>query len=187
MIAWGVPSSMRAFLLGGWGMKIGRRALLVAVAIVLGAVVGSRAALAQPVGELSVAPPSGAPRILVVIPGDRAARTGAADMAAGSVDLVTLIFNYHDLGHLGVDRDAMNRALKSSGYYLIVDHAGRTGPEISEAETLHQIEQVFLRREVAAAGFRVVAEGNVVRKPNDPRDKNSSDLLRSKNEFVLGL
>ena len=30
---------------------------------------------------------------------------------AEQIDLVTLMFNYHDLGHLGVDRAAMNRAV----------------------------------------------------------------------------
>jgi hypothetical protein len=30
-----------------------------------------------------------------------------SDLASGRIDLVTLMFNYHDLGHLGVDRAAM--------------------------------------------------------------------------------
>jgi hypothetical protein len=33
------------------------------------------------------------------------------ELAAERIDLVTLMFNYHDLGHLGVDRAAMNQAL----------------------------------------------------------------------------
>ena len=33
------------------------------------------------------------------------------EVADGGLDLVTLMFNYHDLGHLGVDRDSMNRAI----------------------------------------------------------------------------
>ena len=32
------------------------------------------------------------------------------ELADAKLDLVTLIFNYHDLGHLGTDRAAMNRA-----------------------------------------------------------------------------
>ena len=32
-----------------------------------------------------------------------------AELADGRLDLVTLMFNYHDLGFLGVDRAAMNR------------------------------------------------------------------------------
>ena len=104
-------------------------------------------------------------------------------------DLVTLMFNYHDLGHLGVDRAAMNRAifqaLKRGGVYVIADHSGRPGTGISEAGTLHRIEEAFLRKEVEAAGFKLAAEGNFLRNPKDPRDKNTPDPPQPKDEFVL--
>src|SRR5712671_4338108 len=104
-------------------------------------------------------------------------------------DLVTLMFNYHDLGHLGVDRAAMNRAvfraLKPGGLYVIADHAGRPGTGISESGTLHRIEEAFLRQEVEAAGFTLVEEGKFLRNPNDPRDKNTPDPPQPKDEFVL--
>jgi predicted methyltransferase len=41
--------------------------------------------------------------------------------------------------------------------------------------TLHRIEEAFLRKEVEAAGFKLLAEGNFLRNPNDPRDKNTPD------------
>jgi predicted methyltransferase len=108
---------------------------------------------------------------------------------AEQIDLVTLMFNYHDLGHLGVDRAAMNRALfralKPGGLYVIADHAGRPGTGISESGTLHRIEESFLRQEVEAAGFRLVEEGKFLRNPNDPRDKNTPDPPQPKDEFVL--
>jgi len=104
-------------------------------------------------------------------------------------DLVTLMFNYHDLGHLGVDRAAMNRAvfqaLKKGGVYVIADHSGRPGTGISEAGTLHRVEEAFLRKEVEAAGFKLAAEGNFLRNPKDPRDKNTPDPPQPKDEFVL--
>jgi predicted methyltransferase len=111
------------------------------------------------------------------------------ELKAGSVDLVTLIFNYHDLGFLGVDRAKMNeavfRALKPGGFYIVADHSGRPGTGISESGTLHRIEEAFLRKEVEAAGFKLVAEGNFLRNPNDPRDKNTPDPPQPKDEFVL--
>ena len=111
------------------------------------------------------------------------------DLGDGTIDLVTLMFNYHDLGHLGVDRSAMNRAvfraLKPGGIYVIADHSGRPGTGISESGTLHRIEQAFLRQEVEAAGFRLLEEGNFLRNPNDPRDKNTPDPPQPKDEFVL--
>ena len=112
-----------------------------------------------------------------------------AELAEAKVDMVTLIFNYHDLGHMGADRAAMNRAvfraLKPGGIYIIADHSGRAGTGITEAGTLHRIEEAFLRQEVEAAGFKLVAEGNFLRNPNDPRDKNTPDPAMPKDEFVL--
>lgn len=107
----------------------------------------------------------------------------------GQLDLVTLMFNYHDLGHAGIDRARMNAAvfagLKSGGIYVIADHAGRPGTGISESGTLHRIEEDFLRAEVQAAGFKLLAHGDFLRNPNDPRDKNTPDPAQPKDEFVL--
>ncbi len=108
---------------------------------------------------------------------------------AGQVDLVTLMFNYHDLGHMGVDRAQMNAAvfagLKRGGLYVIADHAGRPGTGISESGTLHRIEEAFLQKEVEAAGFKLVAHGDFLRNPSDPRDRNTPEPPQPKDEFVL--
>ena len=154
-------------------------------------------------------PPSGPPRPSPVMLADRESRMKGANVAAapitavvqpfedpvpaeladGKLDLVTLMFNYHDLGFLNVDRAAMNKAifkaLKPGGIYVIADHSGRPGTGISESGTLHRIEEAFLRKEVEAAGFKLVAEGNFLRNPNDPRDKNTPDPPQPKDEFFL--
>ena len=110
-------------------------------------------------------------------------------VAAGGLDLVTLMFNYHDLGHMGVDRARMNKAifagLKSGGMYVIADHAGRPGTGISEAGTLHRIDETFLRQEVESAGFKLARRGDFLRNPADPRDKNIPDPPQPKDEFVF--
>ena len=108
---------------------------------------------------------------------------------AGKLDLMTLMFNYHDLGHMGVDRTAMNSAvfaaLKPGGEYVIADHAGRPGTGISESGTPHRIEEAFLRQQVEAAGFKLAEEGMFLRNANDPRDHNPPDPPQPKDEFVL--
>jgi predicted methyltransferase len=108
---------------------------------------------------------------------------------AGKLDLVTLMFNYHDLGHMAVDRTRMNAAvfagLKSGGMYVLADHAGRPGTGISEAGTLHRIEEAFLQKEVEAAGFKLVDRGTFLSNPSDPRDKNTPEPAQPKDEFVL--
>ncbi len=112
-----------------------------------------------------------------------------AEVAVNGLDLVTLMFNYHDLGHMGVDRAQMNRAvfaaLKPGGMYVIADHSGRPGTGISESGTLHRIEKTFLRAEVEQAGFKIIEEGHFLRNPNDPRDKNTPEPPMPKDEFVL--
>ena len=110
-------------------------------------------------------------------------------LAVDSLDLVTLMFNYHDLGFLGVDRAQMNRALfralKPGGVYVIADHAGRPGTGISESGSLHRIEEAFLRGEVEASGFKLAGEANFLRNPADPRDQNTPNPPQPKDEFVL--
>jgi predicted methyltransferase len=109
------------------------------------------------------------------------------ELAAGSLDLVTLMFNYHDMG--GLDRARMNAAifaaLKRGGAYIVADHSGRPGTGISEYDTLHRIEEAFLRREVEAAGFRLAGEGMFLRNRADPRDREEPDPPQPKDEFVL--
>jgi predicted methyltransferase len=112
-----------------------------------------------------------------------------AALADSGLDLVTLMFNYHDLGYLGVDRARMNsalfRALKPGGSYVVADHSGRPGTGIAESGTLHRIEEAFLRQEIEAAGFRFVASADFLRNPSDPRDRNTPDPPQPKDEFVL--
>ncbi len=111
------------------------------------------------------------------------------EVADGGLDLVTLMFNYHDFGHMGVDRASMNRAifgaLKPGGIYVVADHAGRPGTGISESGTLHRVEADFVVREVEAAGFRLAERGAFLSNPNDPRDRNEPDPPTPKDEFVL--
>lgn len=125
----------------------------------------------------------------VLVPVTRPFEDPVPPEAQGRLDLVTLMFNYHDFGHLGVDRAAVNRAvfraLKPGGRYVIADHAGRPGTGISESGTLHRVEEAFVVREVEAAGFRLAGEGGFLRNPADPRDRNTPQPPMPKDEFVL--
>ena len=130
--------------------------------------------------------PAGAGIVSVVQPFDNPV---PADVAAARLDLVTLMFNYHDFGAMGVDRARFNAAvfaaLKPGGMFVIADHAGRPGTGISESGTLHRVEEALVRREVEAAGFRLAAVGDFLRNPADPRDREEPDPPQRKDEFVL--
>ena len=130
------------------------------------------------------------PRLVdVLVPVTRPFEDPVPPEVDGRLDLVTLMFNYHDFGHLGVDRAKVNRAvfhgLKPGGMYVIADHSGRAGTGISESGTLHRVEEAFVVREVEAAGFRLFDHGDFLRNRKDPRDRNTPEPPMPKDEFVL--
>src|ERR1700731_4367281 len=91
-----------------------------------------------------------------------------------SLDLITFFFAYHDVTYMPADRATMNKkmlaALKPGGYLVIADHSARSGDGRSVAKTLHRIEESTLRQEIEAAGFKLAAEADFLRHPEDPRD-----------------
>ena len=107
----------------------------------------------------------------------------------GGFDLITFFFYYHDTTYMAVDRAQMNRklydALKPGGMLVIADHSAKPGEGISAGKTLHRIEESVLRREVEAAGFKLVAEGDFLRHPEDTRDFSVNRPTGPVDEFVL--
>ena len=105
------------------------------------------------------------------------------------VDLITFFFFYHDTTYMNVDRAEMDRklfaSLKPGGVLVIADHSARPGDGASVGKTLHRIEESVLRREVEAAGFKLVAEGDFLRHPEDPRDAPVFRPAIPVDEFVL--
>ena len=105
------------------------------------------------------------------------------------LDLITFLFFYHDTTYMEVDRAEMNRklyaALKPGGMLVIADHSARPGDGATVGKTLHRIEQGVLRREVEAAGFKLVAEGDFLRHPEDARDFSVNRPTGPVDEFVL--
>ncbi len=89
------------------------------------------------------------------------------------VDLVWTTDNYHDF-HNGPNADiaAFNKhvldALKPGGIFLVVDHAGAAGTGTTETSTLHRIDPAAARKEIEAAGFKLVAHSNALHNPQDP-------------------
>jgi predicted methyltransferase len=105
------------------------------------------------------------------------------------LDLITFFFAYHDITFMPVDRAVMNQklfaALKPGGFLVISDHSAKPGDGITVAKTLHRIEESVLRQEIEAAGFRLVAEADFLRNPEDPRDTRVFQPKIPVDEFVL--
>ena len=79
----------------------------------------------------------------------------------------------------------MFAALKPGGLLVIADHSAKPGEGISVAKTLHRIEEKVLREEIEAAGFKLVAEADFLRNPDDPRDTKVFQPAIPVDEFVL--
>lgn len=98
------------------------------------------------------------------------------------VDLVWITQNYHDL-HIAkygaVDMAAFNRhvyeSLKPGGIYFILDHQANPGTGPAQIAALHRIQKSQVIREVEAAGFKLVAEGNALHRPTDDHTKSVFD------------
>jgi len=88
-----------------------------------------------------------------------------------ALDVVFSILIYHDTAYMGVDRKKMNAAvfaaLVPGGVYTIVDHDAARGAGTTVAKTLHRIEKDTVIREVQAAGFELVEEGDFLRHESD--------------------
>ncbi|MFT3711339.1 MAG: SAM-dependent methyltransferase [Archangium sp.] len=96
----------------------------------------------------------------------------------GKLDVVVSNAIYHDAVWNKVDREKMNRAvyraLKMGGSYVVCDSSAQAGAGDSVAESLHRIEESFVRAEVEKAGFKFATSGDFLRNPADTRDWNAS-------------
>ena len=105
----------------------------------------------------------------------------------GSLDFVLIHLNYHDLAPEA--RTAMNKrilgALKRGGIYGVVDHSAKDGSGNEAAKTLHRIDKLLVIKEVTDAGFTLAKDGNMLRKPEDPRDFNVNKERNKDDRFVL--
>ncbi len=105
----------------------------------------------------------------------------------GSLDFVLIHLNYHDLAP--ETRIAMNKrilgSLKRGGLYGVVDHSAKDGSGNEAAKTLHRIDRLLVIKEVTGSGFTLAKEGNMLRKPEDPRDFNVNKERNKDDRFVL--
>lgn len=90
------------------------------------------------------------------------------------LDLVWTSQNYHDLHDKmfgPADVPAVNKAvydaLKPGGIFLIIDHAAEKGSGLRDTDTLHRIDEAAVKKEVEAAGFKLVAESDALHNSSD--------------------
>lgn len=113
---------------------------------------------------------------------------------AEKLDLIFTAQNYHDF-HLGQAKPeqiaAINRsifdALKPGGVLLVIDHHAADGAGATLANKLHRIDIATVKSELAAAGFVLEADSDLLRNPADPRTASVFDpaIQGKTDQFVL--
>jgi predicted methyltransferase len=110
------------------------------------------------------------------------------------LDLVWTSQNYHDLHDpfFGpADIPAVNKAiydsLKPGGILVVLDHAAEPGSGLRDTDTLHRIDEAAVKKEVEAAGFKLIAESDVLRNPADTHTSKVFDpAIRGRtDQFIL--
>ena len=110
-----------------------------------------------------------------------------------AVDVVWTSQNYHDMHNkqYAMDVNEVNKAiyksLKPGGSYVIIDHkaAETAGDDVTEA--LHRIKESTVKKEVEAAGFKLVAEAKDLNYASDDGTKRvfEADVKGKTNQFML--
>ena len=109
------------------------------------------------------------------------------------VDVVWTSLNYHDMlnKQYAMDVNEVNKAifksLKPGGYYVITDHKAAESAGDDVTETLHRIKESTVKKQVEAAGFKLVAEGKDLTFPSDDGTKRvfENDIRGKTNQFML--
>jgi predicted methyltransferase len=97
-------------------------------------------------------------------------------VAPEPLDVVWTSQNYHDMhdsfmgpADLAVVNKAVFEALRPGGIYIVLDHSAPKGSGLADTEKLHRIDEAVVKKEVQAAGFKLIGESNVLRNLKDPR------------------
>jgi predicted methyltransferase len=104
------------------------------------------------------------------------------------LDMVFTSQNYHDIQ--SPQRPQVNqavfKALKPGGVYLILDHAAVLGSGYATLP-LHRIDEALVKKELAQAGFVLAAESDILRNPADDRRLNVFDpaIRGATDQFIL--
>jgi predicted methyltransferase len=91
------------------------------------------------------------------------------------IDIVWLSNNYHDIVNAETVEgmvpfnEGVFRALRPGGIYFIVDHAAPVGSGYADTNTTHRIDGEIMKTDIAAVGFVLEEESDLLSRPEDDR------------------
>jgi predicted methyltransferase len=104
----------------------------------------------------------------------------ATMMLPAKADLFWTTENYHDF-HNGPTADiaALDKAvfdnLKPGGIFYVEDHNAADGAGLEATSKFHRMDEAVAKSELTAAGFKLDAEGQLLRNPADNRAASNSE------------
>jgi predicted methyltransferase len=90
------------------------------------------------------------------------------------LDMAWTSNNYHDIyGFFGAAQaasldEAVFKALKPGGVFIVIDHVAPAGTSDTSPKTLHRIDPETVKAQVEAAGFTLEAQSDMLKNPGDP-------------------
>jgi predicted methyltransferase len=108
------------------------------------------------------------------------------------VDLIWTSQNYHDVHNIPNDAvPAFNKKifelLRPGGIFIVLDHVAEAGSGVRDTGTLHRIDPEAVKKEVEAAGFKLIGQSDVLKNKDDPHTAGVRDpSIRGKtDQFIL--
>ena len=95
-------------------------------------------------------------------------------------DLFWTTENYHDFhngptANIAAMDHAVYDALKLGGIFYVEDHSAAPGAGLAVTSTVHRMDEDVAKQELMAAGFKLAAEGDLLRNPSDNRAGSNSE------------
>jgi len=111
-------------------------------------------------------------------------------MLPGKADMFWTTENYHDFHNNGGDITALDKAvfnnLKPGGIFYVEDHSAAPGAGLAATSQFHRMDEAVAKNELATAGFRLDAEGDLLHNPADDRAGSNSETGHfSSDRFML--
>ncbi len=99
---------------------------------------------------------------------------------ASKADLFWTTENYHDFhngptANIAAMDHAVYDALKPGGIFYVEDHSAAPGAGLAVTSTVHRMDEDVAKQELTAAGFKLAAEGDLLRNSGDNRSGSNSE------------